>query len=63
MRLLLLAFVTTLAPAHAADWHTSADLPTGAVSQARSASPTAAIPRIINGVPTSDYPAVAGLAI
>jgi V8-like Glu-specific endopeptidase len=63
IRLLLLAFVTTLGSAHAADWHARGEPATGAVSQARSANPTAAIPQIINGIPTSDYPAVAGLTI
>jgi len=63
MRLLLLALVTTVGSASAADWHALAGPASRAVSQARSESATAAIPQIINGVPTSQYPAVTGLTI
>lgn len=61
--LLSLVLVAGLGHAQAADWHR---LPRGAghgLPQGRSASDAMATPQIINGVPTSAYPAVAGLRI
>lgn len=62
-RLLLFVLVTTVGYAHAADWRMLPDQAERAVPQARSAAEATAVPRIINGVPTSAFPAVAALEI
>jgi hypothetical protein len=63
MRLLSLILVTALGSAHAADWEWIPDVVERAVPLTRSAPEAAGVPWIINGVPTSAYPAVAGLEI
>jgi len=64
MRLLVLALVAMLGSAHAAEWHMLPDFAERAIPQARTdTSVTTGVPQIINGVPTGDYPAVAGLLI
>lgn len=59
---LLLALVTTLGYAHAADWQ-MLPAPAARAVQAQSAPEATAVPRIINGVPTTAYPAVAAVFI
>jgi len=61
-RLILLALIGTFGNAHAADWR---PLPIPAVNalRARHASEGAGVPRVINGTPTADFPAVAALVI
>ena len=65
MRLLLLlsALLTTIGSAHAADWHVLPDTARRAGAQTRNAPEATAVPRIINGVFTAAYPAVARLTI
>ena len=64
MRLLLLALVATVGHAHAAEWHMLPDFAARAVPPARTVpSEAAGVPQIINGIPTTGYPAVAGLLI
>jgi transmembrane serine protease 9 len=62
MRLLLLALVTTVGYAHADDWRTPKDSAMYAV-QAQSTPEATGVPQIINGVPTTEYLAVADLHI
>jgi len=60
---LLLVLVTTLGSAHAADWHMLPDPASRAVPQAQASPESTAVPQIINGVPTTEYPAVAAVDI
>src|SRR5262245_2082306 len=62
IRLMLLVLVATFGQALAADWQMLPGSPAGAVPQAQR-SQDAGVPRIINGIVTGGYPAVAALQI
>jgi hypothetical protein len=61
-RLMLLALAGTFGNVHAADWQ-PLPIPTANALQAQHAAESAGLPRIIDGTPTTDFPAVAKLMI
>ena len=62
-QLMLLVLIATFGNAYAADWR-PLPIPTANASlQAQQAPEGAGVPRIINGTPTADFPAVAALVI
>lgn len=62
-RLMLLVLIGTFGNVYAADWHPLSIPTANAALQAQHAPEGAGVPRIINGAPTADFPAVAALVI
>lgn len=62
-QLILLVLIATCGNAYAADWRLLPIPTANGILQAQQAPEGAGVPRVINGTPTADFPAVAALVI